>query len=89
MAFDEYYTITDLSDELNVPKVIVEELCREYEIYLRRVSENNQIKFHSSSAGMLRHIMDQLEEGVDRDDIIASLGFSPTFLCSKDKKFCQ
>ena len=89
MAFDEYYTITDLSDELNTPKSVVEDLCREYEICLRRVSENNQIKFYPRSVDMLRHIMDQSKKGIDRDDIIASLGFNPTHLCSKEKKFCQ
>lgn len=88
MSFDNYYTINEISNMLDVPEGTIGELCKDYDIFLRRIHEKNQLKFHSSSVGMFRYILDCLKKGIDKEEIKKSLGFDPSLLCFKDKEFC-
>ena len=89
MNSQNYYTIFDIAKRLNIPEAKIAELTEDYHIILRRVSEDSQIKFHESSIDMFRYVIEQSKKGVDKQDIIKSLGFDPAFLCNKDKAFCQ
>ena len=89
MVFNEYFTREDIAKELNLTEMAVEGLCDEYEVFLRRVNEDGNTKYHPSSIGMIRHILELASSGKEKREIIASLGFNASFLCAKDKSFCK
>jgi len=89
MSLENYYTLNEIAKKLDMPESTIGELCDDYDIFLRRINEENQLKFHSSCLGMLRYIIERLKKGIDTKEIKKSLGFDRSFLCHKDKELCQ